>query len=336
MHLGKGLQIHSDFLEESSITVQDWTSRNLASLTMIDVHPVAVTLNERTQTYSAAFQTSEQFHNGWQSVLKAAYGRADLRCGCRGPGLKRLAVKYYEGSDIFALARFSLTGGEHAPDCQFYSASPTQVGPGGSSSGVIDQQPDGSVKIRLEIGILERSTAASPDGPVRKPSSRAPSAKQSSMKLLGLLYYLWDEAGLNQWKAAFAGKRRASLSYWWLNNAADHVWAGQVKLVDQLLLAAFGAETRESQRNRMRAEAALEANHRMLLIAPLAAFSPEHFDYRNSRTNANEGGKRNSLHYKAQAPDLRIEGVSADALSRFGHYLGGGGVGYYPSKTLPI
>lgn len=245
---------------------------------MIDVHPVAVTLNERTQTYSAAFQTSEQFHNGWQSVLKAAYGRADLRCGCRGPGLKRLAVKYYEGSDIFSLARFSLTGGEHSPDCQFYSASPTQVGPGGNSTGVIDQQPDGSVKIRLEIGILERSTAASLDGPVRKPSTRAPSAKQSSMKLLGLLHYLWDEAGLNQWKAAFAGKRRASLSYWWLNNAADNVWAGQVKLVDQLLLAAFGADTRESQRNRMRAEAALEANHRMLLIAPLAAFSPERFD----------------------------------------------------------
>jgi hypothetical protein len=97
-------------------------------MTMIDGHPVAVTLYERIQTYSAAFQTSEQFHNGWQSVLKAAYGRADLSCGCRGPGLKRLAVKYYEGADIFSLARFSLTGGEHSPDCQFYSASPTQVG----------------------------------------------------------------------------------------------------------------------------------------------------------------------------------------------------------------
>jgi hypothetical protein len=156
------------------------------------------------------------------------------------------------------------------------------------------------------------------------------------MKLLGLLYYLWNEARLNQWKAAFAGKRRASLSYWWLNNAADNVRAGQVRLVDQLLLAAFGVETRESQRNRMRAEAALEANHRMLLISPLAPFSPERFDYRNSRTNANEGGKRSSLHCKAQALDLRIEGVSADALSRFGHYLGGGGVGYYPPKTLPI
>jgi uncharacterized protein YcbK (DUF882 family) len=56
--------------------------------------------------------------------------------------------------------------------------------------------------------------------------------------------------------------------------------------------------------------------------------------YRNPYTNANEGGVRNSLHCKAQALDLRIEGVSAEALSRFGRYLAGGGVGYYPSKKF--
>ena len=54
--------------------------------------------------------------------------------------------------------------------------------------------------------------------------------------------------------------------------------------------------------------------------------------YRNPNTNANEGGVRNSLHTRAQALDLRIEGVSAEQLSRFGRYLAGGGVGYYPSK----
>lgn len=56
--------------------------------------------------------------------------------------------------------------------------------------------------------------------------------------------------------------------------------------------------------------------------------------YRSPRTNANEGGVRNSLHTKAQALDLRIDGVSAEALSRFGRYLAGGGVGYYPSKNF--
>lgn len=54
--------------------------------------------------------------------------------------------------------------------------------------------------------------------------------------------------------------------------------------------------------------------------------------YRSPKTNAREGGKRNSLHMQAAALDLRIEGVSPAALSRFGRYLAGGGVGYYPSK----
>lgn len=56
--------------------------------------------------------------------------------------------------------------------------------------------------------------------------------------------------------------------------------------------------------------------------------------YRSPETNAHEGGVRNSLHTRAQALDLRIEGVSADALSRFGRYLAGGGVGYYPGKNF--
>lgn len=54
--------------------------------------------------------------------------------------------------------------------------------------------------------------------------------------------------------------------------------------------------------------------------------------YRSPHTNANEGGVRNSLHTKAQALDLRIEGVRARALADFGRYLAGGGVGYYPGK----
>lgn len=245
---------------------------------MLDVHPVTIALNDRARTYTAGFQTEAQFALGWQSVLKAAYGRAELRCSCSGIGAKRLAVKYYEGSDQFSLARFSLTGREHAPDCQYYSANPAQLGVGGVASEVIDQRADGSVKIRLEIAMVERGETAAPARTTRTLKDRAPAAKQSSMKLLGLLQYLWDEAGLNIWKPAFAEKRRASLAYWLLNNAADNVWAGQVKLVDQLLLPAYGAESREAERNRARAAAALESKHRMLIIAPLAAFTQNRVD----------------------------------------------------------
>lgn len=245
---------------------------------MSDVHPVTITLSEKVRTFSANFQTETTFSSGWQSTLKAAYGKAELRCGCTGSGPKRLAVKYYEGSDQFSLARFSLSGGQHSIDCQFYSASPTQTGAGGGNSSVLDQQPDGSVKIRLEIGMVERDTPAELASPKRPQQERKPSTSQSSMKLLGLLHYLWDEAGLNQWMSGFAGKRRPSVAYRLINNATENVWAGTLKLVDQMLLPAFGADTQEADRNRERAAAALESKHRMLLIAPLAAFTQERAD----------------------------------------------------------
>jgi uncharacterized protein YcbK (DUF882 family) len=54
--------------------------------------------------------------------------------------------------------------------------------------------------------------------------------------------------------------------------------------------------------------------------------------YRHPLTNATEGGVRNSLHTRAQALDVRIEGVSAESVARFGQYLAGGGVGFYPGK----
>lgn len=217
-------------------------------------------------------------HHPNSSTSKAAYGRAEVSCGCKGRGPRRLAVKYYEGTDLFSLARFSLTGGQHAPDCHFYSASPYQAGQGPDASGVIDQRPDGSVKIRLEIGMLDRGETPAPAAPGKPEAPRAPAATQSSMKLLGLLHYLWQEAGLDQWKPAFAGKRRASLSYWWLNNAADNVWAGRLKVIEHLLLPAFGADTKEAERNRARTAAALQAKHRMLIVAPLAAFTQERSD----------------------------------------------------------
>ncbi|MCU6501921.1 DUF882 domain-containing protein [Rugamonas sp. A1-17] len=56
--------------------------------------------------------------------------------------------------------------------------------------------------------------------------------------------------------------------------------------------------------------------------------------YRHPKTNAAEGGVRNSLHMRAQAIDMRIEGVSTESVARFGLYLAGGGVGFYPGKQF--
>jgi uncharacterized protein YcbK (DUF882 family) len=57
--------------------------------------------------------------------------------------------------------------------------------------------------------------------------------------------------------------------------------------------------------------------------------------YRHPSTNSGiEGAARHSLHTRAQALDVRIEGISTESVARFGFYLAGGGVGFYPGKNF--
>jgi uncharacterized protein YcbK (DUF882 family) len=55
--------------------------------------------------------------------------------------------------------------------------------------------------------------------------------------------------------------------------------------------------------------------------------------YRDPRRNLTiEGAVQNSLHPLGEAADITIPGVSSLQVARFGVWLGGGGVGWYPRK----
>ena len=71
----------------------------------------------------------------------------------------------------------------------------------------------------------------------------------------------------------------------------------------------------------------------------------EHFDlrqplrltsaYRTPDRNRNiEGAAKNSMHTKGSAMDIQIPGISTKQVASFGRWLGGGGVGWYPSRGL--
>lgn len=242
---------------------------------MSDTQPVFITANRQTKRYSVEFQTLPEFERSWQKVLKEAYGHADARCGCRGVGPKRLAIKRYEFSDSYALAKFALSGHEHAADCEYHSVGDGAAGPGGNGAGVLDVQADGTVRIRLEIGMTVRD-AITPAAPAPADNlNRRTSNQQSAIKLAGLLHYLWDAATLNQWRPYWTGKRNSRQVFWRLNQAADDVQAGNVTLSDYLLLPAPAAEGPEAARNRERVLSALLAKRRLLIIAPLASYSVE-------------------------------------------------------------
>jgi len=244
---------------------------------MTDTHAVLITTGGKATRYSTEFQTSPEYQRAWQKVLRDAYGHAEARCACRGvAGPKRLAVKYYELGDSYALAKFALSGHEHAADCQYHSTGPGAGGADGSGAGVLDVQADGSVRIRLEIGMTVReSVDATPAPAVPDKPERQGSKRQAAIKLAGLLHYLWDVATLNQWRPYWSGKRNPRQVFWRLNQAAEDVHAGSVKLSEQLLLPATSPDGAEAVRNRARVQGALQGKRRMLIIAPLAVHNAE-------------------------------------------------------------
>lgn len=57
--------------------------------------------------------------------------------------------------------------------------------------------------------------------------------------------------------------------------------------------------------------------------------------FRHRITNGEtEGAAKDSLHIVGGAGDISIQGVSASAVSAYGRWLSGGGVGWYPGKSF--
>lgn len=59
-------------------------------------------------------------------------------------------------------------------------------------------------------------------------------------------------------------------------------------------------------------------------------FNSGYRDYRRNRRI--EGAAKDSLHTRGEAGDVAIPGINTLQIAKFGVWLGGGGVGWYPSK----
>lgn len=210
-------------------------------------------------------------------MLKKAYRFAQVTCGCRGKGAKRLAVKYLAGSDSFWLARFGNTAGEHVADCRFSSDDDIKRGADQAAAGVIDVQRDGNVKVRLEIGLKIREVDHD-KAPASGGNPRSGGQSQAAIRLSGLLGYLWDLATLNRWQPYWAGNRNQHTTFRRLHAAASTINVGELALVDQLLVPAASPGDADANRNRERVQAAIANKRRLLIVAPLASYTAERAD----------------------------------------------------------
>lgn len=237
-------------------------------------YTVAVRTGDQTKPYSEAFQTQTQYASGWRRVLQAARDHGEVRCMCLGTGERLLAVRYYETSDSYGLARYPNTGEAHQRDCRFYAPNGYKSGLSAYQKGVVDERPDGTVKVSLAIGMRMKAPMPAVDTET-KSVPKGQRTSQRSMQLLGLLHFLWESAGLNVWWPAMRGKRTSGTVTYRLNEAAESILVGQARLSDVLLTSAYSAAGRDALRNAERVNAAVSNKSRMIVIAPLAAYKEE-------------------------------------------------------------
>lgn len=243
---------------------------------MARVYSVTIDNGVRQTKYSAEVQTEKEFSIRWKKILQDAHGKFGVRCCCLGQGNKELAVRYYEDSDSYGLARFPLTGEEHGRECRFYAPNPAKSGMGGYEKGVIEERPDGTTKIRLSVGLIKRDPATVQAVPnLDQPAVIGKIRAQPTMRLLGLLHLLWNEAGLNIWWPAMEKKRNLGRIHWWLNSAAEHIIAGKVTLNSVLLAGAMSESGADAKRNHSRVKDAIQKQTRLVVIVPLATYSAD-------------------------------------------------------------
>ncbi|WP_191575929.1 DUF1173 family protein [Achromobacter insolitus] len=239
------------------------------------LYPVEVTLGSNKRPYSPEFQTQDEFKDGWKRVLLMAHGKADVRCTCPGDGEKRLSIHSRANSDRFHLARFPETGAEHSEDCVYYGVDPSMSGLGSYRRGVVQELDDGAVKIKLKVGLQQRAAVAPQDsensGPAEtKAATPRPRSGQASMTLLGLLHFLWTQAGLHTWAPSMEGKRNLGVVHHHLMRVAMSTYAGRVRLSQNLVIATPSASGQQAGRNKAKSLDAITQRRRLVVVAPLA------------------------------------------------------------------
>jgi len=240
-------------------------------------YPVEITLGGNTRIYSPEFQAEEQYAAAWKRVLLLSHGKAEVRCCCLGPGDKRLSIHSRSNSDTFHLARFPETGPEHSEDCIYYGVDPNMSGLGAYRRGVVQELDDGNVKIKLKVGLQQRAAIAPQEeqtgtsSEAKKPAGRGRPG-QASMTLLGLLHYLWTEAGFHTWSPSMQGKRNLGVLHYHLLQVASSTYAGKVRLSSNLLIGTPTAAGRQAELNKAKAVEAMNRRRRLVIVAPLAQY----------------------------------------------------------------
>lgn len=132
------------------------------------------------------------------------------------------------------IKRLPNSASQHASDCPSFELPASLTGRSAHvGTAIID---DGNAETDLRLGFSLKRPLGHQRTTNDIPSSAHRRARPTDPRLgvLGLLHYLWEEAGLNRWSPRMAGKRTWPIVSWHLNQAADRTTIGGAPLSETL------------------------------------------------------------------------------------------------------
>lgn len=153
---------------------------------------------------------------------------------------RRLKVSFSDIKKTFWVSSWPYSGQEHNIDCRFYSFWSDEAYSKTYETDVVIADESGKFFIKLPIGLATSSASKekSESEVVNIPVNRV--KRKPTMSLLGLLHFLYEQAGVNIWNPIFT-KNKPRDALWLasrLKNAAEKIFIGKHNLADSLLVMA--------------------------------------------------------------------------------------------------
>lgn len=139
-------------------------------------------------------------------------------CLCTAQGVPMYVAHL---ADRFIIKRMPNSGSQHHPECDSYEPPPELSGLGEVNGSAIHEDIDsGIVTLKLDFSLSKATRRTQPLATAGEAESVRTDGKKLTLR--GTLHYLWDEAGLNRWTPAMAGKRSWYVVRKYLLQAADN------------------------------------------------------------------------------------------------------------------
>ena len=144
--------------------------------------------------------------------------------------------------DRHLIKRMPNTSSQHRPDCESYEPPAELSGLGEVAGSAIQEDIDsGITALKLDFSLSKTTRRSLPLASGVEADSVRTDGKMLTLR--GTLHYLWDEAGLNRWTPAMAGKRSWSVVRKYLLQAAENKAAKGLSLGSSLFIPeTFNAE----------------------------------------------------------------------------------------------